>query len=310
VTTAHVVWYVARGSAVAAQIGLSVALALGMMLGAGIKSPRWPMAATVHVHRAFSIAASALIGVHVAAILADSFLRFSPLDAVVPFNAPYRSLWVGLGTICFDMLLLVLLTTAVRRRIGYRRWRLVHRLAFPIWGLAVIHSIGAGTDAPMLWLQLLTGGCVAIVVGGGLLRLQARPLPATLLAATAAVSVLTIAGTLTSAGHGPRRRPIAVAYAVTARSVTAAGPATSVLTIVGSDVRRAAMAYRVDVVFRRGTVTQALLQLVGRGIRCRVPLASYTPRHLTALCGNRTVSLQLTRQRDHGTFVVGAPASA
>jgi methionine sulfoxide reductase heme-binding subunit len=304
VTSTHVIWYVARGSAVAAEIALSFALVIGMLLGAGVKSPAWPMAASKHVHRAVAIAASCLIGLHIAAILADSFIHFSPLDAVVPFRAPYRGLWVGLGTIAFDALILLLVATALRRRMPYGVWRLLHRLAFPIWVLAVIHGLGAGTDAPAAWLQLITASCIAVVGAGFLMRLRFRPLAALGLAATGAVGVFALAGRVDHARAAPRPRITDRTYAVTARAVRTDGPSTAVLTIVGAGSRAAALAYRVDVVFHGGTATQALLQVAGTQLACRVPLTSYTARRMTALCGGRAVTLRLDAGRRSGTLDV------
>jgi sulfoxide reductase heme-binding subunit YedZ len=309
VTTTHVIWYAARGSAVAAEIALSIALALGMVLGAGVKSPRWPMAASNHVHRAVSLAASALIGLHVAAILADSFIHFSPTDAIVPFRAPYRALWVGLGTIAFDALLILLVATALRRRLGYVRWRKIHKLAFPIWVLAVVHGLGSGTDATAEWLQLITSLSIALVATGILLRLQFRPVAAAGLAMTAAVGVFAIVGRTDHSRKAPVHRIATRSYPISARSSSSTGPSTSILTIVGTDrLRAAAVAYRVDVVFRSGMAMQALLQVAGSQLSCRVPLTSYTARRMTAICGGRVVTLRLDSARRSGTLVVGGAA--
>ena len=55
-------------------------------------------------------------------------------------------MWLGLGAVSFDLLLAVLITSVLRRRLGYRSWRAVHWLAYASWPVAVIHGIGTGTD--------------------------------------------------------------------------------------------------------------------------------------------------------------------
>ena len=40
-----------------------------------------------------------------------------------------------------------------RRRIGAKRWRKLHRATLAVWGLALAHTLGAGSDAGALWLR-------------------------------------------------------------------------------------------------------------------------------------------------------------
>lgn len=52
------------------------------------------------------------------------------------------------------------LTFYLRRRIGARLWRRMHRWTLAVYVLGVIHTLGAGTDAStpwMLWMLVLTG---------------------------------------------------------------------------------------------------------------------------------------------------------
>ena len=46
-------------------------------------------------------------------------------SAVIPFSSGYRPFWVGLGAVAFDLLLALVITSVLRRRFGYRAWRLV-----------------------------------------------------------------------------------------------------------------------------------------------------------------------------------------
>ncbi|MER6248461.1 response regulator transcription factor [Streptomyces griseorubiginosus] len=64
--------------------------------------------------------------VHVVTAVLDPFVHLGWTVSVVPFGACYRPLWLGLGTVALDLLLAVLLTSALRRRIGVRRWKAVH----------------------------------------------------------------------------------------------------------------------------------------------------------------------------------------
>jgi DMSO/TMAO reductase YedYZ heme-binding membrane subunit len=190
-TVSHVLWYTSRGTALSALVALSLALGLGQLLASGLRSTRWPRVASNEAHRLLSLAATGLIALHVATVLADGYLPFRPLDAVVPFQAPYRSLTVGLGTLAFDTVVVVLVLVAFRRRLGYARWRRTHHLAYVVWVLAVVHGLGSGTDTAAWWMRGTTALCVAVVAAGVAQRIGAdRQLSIPVAAAGATAALL------------------------------------------------------------------------------------------------------------------------
>ena len=64
----------------------------------------------------------------------DSFVPIRPADAFIPFVASSKPFWLTLGTIGADLMLAVLITTALRRRLGFQAWRSVHMLSYGCWG--------------------------------------------------------------------------------------------------------------------------------------------------------------------------------
>jgi sulfoxide reductase heme-binding subunit YedZ len=95
--------------------------------------------------------------------------------AVVPFGSYYRTLWLGLGTIAFELLLAIIATSLLRRHIGARTWRAIHWLAYASWPIAVLHGIGTGTDSSALWMRSIDVLCVAAVLIALAWRLRATP---------------------------------------------------------------------------------------------------------------------------------------
>src|SRR5205807_8424001 len=87
------------------------------------------------------------------------------------FAATYRPLWLGLGALSFDLLLALVATSLLRRRLGYRGWRAVHWLAYASWPVAVLHGLGTGTDTKLWWMLALTAACVAAVAVALLVRI-------------------------------------------------------------------------------------------------------------------------------------------
>src|SRR5205823_6374706 len=100
----------------------------------------------------------------------DSFAPIKLIDAVIPFASAYRPQWMGFGAVALDVLIALVITSLVRRRLGYRTWRAVHWLAYASWPVAVLHGLGTGSDTKIWWMLGLTGACVAAVSAAILLR--------------------------------------------------------------------------------------------------------------------------------------------
>jgi methionine sulfoxide reductase heme-binding subunit len=163
VTSNPAVWYAARASGVAAYVVLSLVVAVGLGLGGKAQSRRWPRFSVEDIHRFGGLLVGSLIGIHVLAIAADSFLPFSLTQLLVPFTSTYRPIWTGLGIAAAELLLALAITNHYRRRMPHRYWRLAHYLNFAVWTLASIHGLMSGTDRGSTWLGLLYGVSVATV---------------------------------------------------------------------------------------------------------------------------------------------------
>jgi DMSO/TMAO reductase YedYZ heme-binding membrane subunit len=157
-------WYLARGSGVTALVLLTVSMVLGIVTSVRWSSPRWPRFVTQAVHRNVSLLAIAVILVHVATIVVDGFAPIGWKDTVLPFTSGYRSLWLGLGAIAFDLVLALTFTSLLRHRIGARTWRVVHWLSYLCWPLVVLHGFGAGSDAKLSFVLVVNVACVLAVV--------------------------------------------------------------------------------------------------------------------------------------------------
>jgi hypothetical protein len=157
-------WYLTRGSGAITLILLSASTVLGIVDQRRWRSERWPRFALDALHQTASLLAMAFLVVHILTSVLDSFAPISLLDAVVPFGGSYRPIWLGLGTLSFDLLLAVTITSILRRRIGHGTWRLVHWLAYASWPVAVVHGLGTGSDVKATWLLVLTIACVAAVL--------------------------------------------------------------------------------------------------------------------------------------------------
>ena len=183
-------WYLTRGSGVVALLLLTATTVLGVLTAGRWRSQRWPRFAISNVHRNLTLVALAFIGIHVGTTIADGYAPIAVKDVFVPFVSQYRPLWLGLGALALDLLLALGITSALRKHIGYRMWRLLHWAAYATWPLALAHGLGAGSDARRGWMAMFSFGCLALVVSAIAGRLlQSRTTAIQLLAGTATLAV-------------------------------------------------------------------------------------------------------------------------
>lgn len=157
-------WYLSRGTGAVALLLLTASLAIGIADVARWSSPRWPRFVVDALHGTLSLAAVLLVGAHVVTSVLDPFAPLRLTDAVIPFVGQYRPLWLGLGAVSFDLLLILVVTSLLRRHIGARVWRAVHWTAYACWPPALVHTLGTGSDVRRGWMLVLSLGCAAVVV--------------------------------------------------------------------------------------------------------------------------------------------------
>jgi hypothetical protein len=161
---AKLLWYVTRGTGAVALVLLTTAVVLGVMSATRWRARRLPRFLVAGLHRNVTLLALAFVVVHVVTTVADRFAPIGYRDAVLPFLSPYRPLWLGLGSVAFDLLLALIATSLLRARVGLRVWRLVHWLAYASWPVALLHTLGTGSDARAGWLAALGVACTGAVV--------------------------------------------------------------------------------------------------------------------------------------------------
>ena len=161
---AKALWYLTRGTGVVALLLLTASVVVGTLSSGRWRTSRIPRFIVGGIHRNLTLLAIAFVVVHVVTTVADRFAPIGFKDGLVPFLSPYRPFWLGLGTLAFDLLLALVVTSLLRTRLGFRMWRAVHWLAYASWPIAVMHGLGTGSDARYGWLAFVTfGSCAAVV---------------------------------------------------------------------------------------------------------------------------------------------------
>jgi sulfoxide reductase heme-binding subunit YedZ len=163
-TTSTTVWFTMRATGVVALVLLTASMVLGIMAAGRTTSRTWPAFARADLHKWVSLLAMVFLALHVLTAVIDSYVDVGWLAIVIPFASHYRPLWTGLGTAGVDLMLAVALSSALRQRISARTWRGIHWLAYGSWPVAMAHSLGMGTDATKLWMDVIAGACTLAVV--------------------------------------------------------------------------------------------------------------------------------------------------
>jgi len=161
-----VLWDAARAAALAAFTVVSVSLLTGMALRTALLAPLARNRAVLALHGFLTWFWLPLVAVHVTALVLDGTARIGVLDLVIPFRVGYARLAVGLGSVGLLLLLLVGVTSALRRRMSPRLWRAVHLLSYPMFGVFLLHAQLAGSDFSRTWISVLgwaTVGALAML---------------------------------------------------------------------------------------------------------------------------------------------------
>src|ERR1700691_3534325 len=167
--------YTTRGAGAVSLILLSAVVVLGLLARLRVETRGWPRFLSAAVHGALALMTLVFLLLHIVTAVVDPFTHLGLVAAVVPFGSYYRTFWLGLGTIAFELLIAIVATRLPRSRLGARTWRGVHWLAYASWPVAVAHGIGTGTDGTSIWMLVIDAVCVAAVGGALLWRLVAAP---------------------------------------------------------------------------------------------------------------------------------------
>ncbi|HEY7926457.1 MAG TPA: ferric reductase-like transmembrane domain-containing protein [Candidatus Dormibacteraeota bacterium] len=317
-------WYAARSTGYVSLLMLTAILVLGIVTSMRWAGRDWPRFMSQAVHRNLSLLVLVFLALHILTSTIDPFAGISLFNSVVPFTGSYRPLWLGLGVVSLELLVALTVTSVLRRRISFTVWRVVHWMAYACWPLALLHTLGTGSDVRSAWAIVVSLGCVGVVllaIAWRLLGAQTvgrRPVRVAGLAMTAATTIalvgFAVAGPLhngwarvagtpaqllaTTAVAGATASPTPAAAAVptglddSLSGTLVQGP--NDVSVQLSDARDATLRITVMVV---GQATSGQLSITRAGATICNVVASVA-QDVQASCGQTSVDISLTRQPD------------
>jgi Ferric reductase like transmembrane component len=159
-------WYVARAGGLVSWALLAGSTLVGLLLSTRAVAVRATAAWVTDLHRGLGALAVAFVGVHLSAVWLDGFVRFSLADLFVPMRSSWHPASVVWGIVGFYLLVAVEATSLARRWLPHRWWRRMHLASFPLFVVATVHGLLAGTDranAVMIGVFVATSMSVAFL---------------------------------------------------------------------------------------------------------------------------------------------------
>lgn len=168
-------WYLSRSTGIVAWalLALSVLWGLALSTRALGRKPTAPW--LLDVHRFLSGLAIAFTVVHLVGLMLDPYVSFTIPQLLVPFASDWKPGAVAWGVVALYLLLLVEITSLLRRRIPNELWHRIHLLSYVLYAAATIHLLTAGTDrtnSALRWIVIASVGAVVFftsyrIVGPG-----------------------------------------------------------------------------------------------------------------------------------------------
>ena len=112
-------WDLGRGTGVVALVMFTVTIVLGILSRSGRSVAGLGRFGVTEVHRTAALTGTTLVAVHVTSLFFDPYAQLRLVDVVFPFLGAYRPLWLGLGTLAVDLLLVVVTVSLLREKSGH-----------------------------------------------------------------------------------------------------------------------------------------------------------------------------------------------
>jgi predicted ferric reductase len=145
-TTGSLIWYTARASGIVAYLMLAAGVIWGLAFRTRLTRRTSRHAWLLDLHRFLGAGALVFLSVHITSILLDSYVHFGIADVLVPFLGSWNPGAVAWGITAMYLLVALELTSLLRAHLPVRLWRATHYLSFPVFLMATVHGLTAGSD--------------------------------------------------------------------------------------------------------------------------------------------------------------------
>lgn len=157
-------WVLLRATGLASYLALALSVIFGV-LTASPAAPSWlGRAISYGWHGLLSGFALVTGAIHGAFLLVDGQYPQTLSAVLLPGDATFKPLEVGLGTLGLEALALVYVSTLLRTRLPRPFWKKLHLLAYPVFVLTTLHGLYLGSDHA--WPLYLVASVAALLTLG------------------------------------------------------------------------------------------------------------------------------------------------
>lgn len=165
-----VLWYISRATGIVSLVLMGAIVLLGIATASKSMPKGFGRLLGPDLHRRLSITTLGFLAVHIVSAILDPFVAVGVSSTVVPFTSKYRPLWVGLGTVAFDLFLVIIATSIIRHRFNHGVWKKIHYLSWAIVSFALFHAIGTGSDTQVKIVEVIYVAVILLVGIAGAFR--------------------------------------------------------------------------------------------------------------------------------------------
>ncbi len=168
-------WYTTRATGMVALILFTLVVALGTLVANRIGGTIVGRFEVNELHRSISIVAVVFLAIHITTTVVDSYVPTGWISAFVPMTSAYRRIPIAVGTVAFDLLLAVWISSLLKVRIANKTWRFIHWFSWLSYATAIVHVYTSGTDTKGGIGLIVVVACAVVVLAAGVWRFLGRP---------------------------------------------------------------------------------------------------------------------------------------
>jgi DMSO/TMAO reductase YedYZ heme-binding membrane subunit len=113
--------------------------------------------------------------IHILTTVLDSYVATGFISAIVPMTSAYKRVAIAFGTVAFDLILAVWISSLLKLRIANTTWRFIHWFSWIGFCTALVHAYMSGTDSRTGVGLVVVSACAGAVVLAALWRFFGRP---------------------------------------------------------------------------------------------------------------------------------------
>lgn len=167
----HFWWNLTRSSAIVAWVLVFFSILWGVLMATRVLKPAPRPAWMQDLHRWLGWLSVIFTALHMLSLVADSYVKFSVVNVLVPMTGSWKPAAVSLGIIAMYILVAVQGTSLVMKKMSKKNWRRVHMSSYAMFVLISLHALLAGSDAGSRLFAAFSMALVMMTAAAGSLRL-------------------------------------------------------------------------------------------------------------------------------------------